>query len=73
MAIFGIVSLRAGVFPRSISVTIIVAGIGAGIPIAGAYLYASLVFGFAIGWLGVWLMQPSGVHVATAKAAAAKS
>ena len=58
-AAFGVASLRAGVFPRSISATILIAGVGAGIPIAGAYLYASLVFGFAIGWLGVWLTRPS--------------
>ena len=68
-AMFGIASLRAGVFPRSISATILVAGIGAGIPIAGAYLYASLVFGLAIAWLGVWLRRANDARTPAVGAA----
>jgi hypothetical protein len=68
--LFGAASLRARVFPRVISATILVGGLLAGIPIAGAYLYGSLVFGLAIASLGLWLMRPTTVHRETAQATA---
>jgi hypothetical protein len=68
--IFGAASLRARVFPRAISVAILVGGLLAGIPIAGAYLYGSLIFGLAIASLGLWLMRPTTVHRETAQTTA---
>jgi hypothetical protein len=67
-ALFGAASVRARVFPRSISVAILVGGVLAGIPIAGGYLYGSLIFGVALVSLGVWLMRPasSGAKIAAA-------
>jgi hypothetical protein len=56
-ALFGAASIRARVFPRAISALILVGGILAGIPIAGAYLYGSLIFGIAIVSLGAWLLR----------------
>ena len=70
-ALFGAASLRAGVFPRVLSGTIVVAGVLSGIPIAGAYLYGSLVFGVAIAAIGVGLMRPVPVHSETGQVAAA--
>jgi len=61
-ALFGAASLRARVFPRAISATILISGIAAGVPIAGAYLYASLVFGLTFVGLGVWLLRPSAAR-----------
>jgi hypothetical protein len=49
-------------------VAILVGGVLAGIPIAGGYLYGSLIFGVALVSLGVWLMRPasSGAKIAAA-------
>jgi hypothetical protein len=58
-ALFGAASIRARVFPRVLSVAILIGGILAGIPITGAYLYGSLIFGLAIASLGVWLLKPA--------------
>jgi hypothetical protein len=69
--LFGTASIRARVFPRAISVAIIVTGLLAGIPIAGAYLYGSLAFGLALVGLGVWLLRPTTVQSAAARVAAA--
>lgn len=60
-ALFGAASIRARVFPRAISAAILIGGVLAGIPIMGAYLYGSLVFGLAIVSLGVWLLRPASV------------
>jgi hypothetical protein len=68
--LFGAASLRARVFPRAISAAILVAGLVAGVPIAGAYLYGGLAFGLAIGSLGLWLMRPTTVHQEAARVAA---
>jgi hypothetical protein len=57
--LFGAASIRAAVFPRAISAAILVTGLVAGIPIAGAYLFGSLAFGLALIWLGGWLMGPA--------------
>jgi hypothetical protein len=57
-AVFGVASLRAGVFPRNASVAILAGGVLAGVPVAGAYLYGSLIFGTALIALGAWLLKP---------------
>ena len=71
-ALFGAASVRARVFPRSISLAILIGGVLAGIPIAGGYLYGSLLFGFAIASLGVWLMKPASVGSAASQAVTAE-
>jgi hypothetical protein len=58
-ALFGLASIRARVFPRTISVAILAGGVLAGVPVAGAYLYGSLVFGAALIALGAWLLRPA--------------
>jgi hypothetical protein len=58
-AMFGLASIRAGVFPRTISVAILAGGVLAGVPIAGGYLYGSVIFGAALIALGVWLLRPA--------------
>jgi hypothetical protein len=60
-ALFGAASIRARVFPRAISVAILIGGVLAGIPIGGAYLYGSLIFGLAIASLGVWFLNSASV------------
>jgi hypothetical protein len=53
-ALFGIASLRAGVFPRTICVAIVIGGLlgwGALLPPWG------LGLGLAMAWLGVWLIR----------------
>jgi hypothetical protein len=60
-ALFGAASIRARVFPRWISAAILIGGVLAGIPIGGAYLYGSLLFGLAIVSLGVWVLRPAPV------------
>ena len=70
-ALFGAASVRARVFPRAISVAILVGGVLAGIPIAGGYLYGSLIFGLAIASLGVWLVRPASVGSEATQAVAA--
>jgi type IV secretory pathway TrbD component len=57
------------VFPRAISGAILVTGLLAGIPIAGAYLYGSLAFGLAIAGLGLWLLRPTTAQRETAQVA----
>lgn len=68
--LFGAASIRGGVFPRAISAAILVTGLVAGIPIAGAYLYGSLAFGLAIAWLGIWLVRPERLRKVSAQASA---
>ena len=72
-ALFGAASLRARVFPRSISLGILVGGVLAGIPIAGAYLYGSLLFGVAIAALGVWLARAATVGTEAPQAVMAEA
>lgn len=55
--IFGAATVRAGVFPARISLSILAGGVLSGIPIAGAYLYGSVIFGLALCWLGVWMLR----------------
>jgi hypothetical protein len=69
-ALFGAASIHARVFPRAISVAILIGGVLAGIPIGGAYLYGSLIFGLALVSLGVWLLKPASVGSKAAQAVA---
>lgn len=55
--LFGAASLRARVFPTSISVAILVGGLLSGIPIGFAYLTGGIILGLAVAWLGVWLAK----------------
>jgi hypothetical protein len=55
--LFGAASLRARVFPTTISAAILLGGLLSGIPIGLAYLSGGVILGIAIGWLGVWLMR----------------
>jgi hypothetical protein len=58
---YGAASTRARVIPRGISITIIVAGLMSGVPIAIVYLSGGVVHGLAFVWLGAWMLkqQPS--------------
>ena len=49
---YGAASTRARVIPRSISITIIVAGLMSGVPIGIVYLSGGVVQGLAFVWLG---------------------
>jgi hypothetical protein len=59
LILFGVASLKAGVFPAAISIGIVAAGLLSGLPIAGAYLYGHVVLGLTLVWLGVWLTRTS--------------
>src|SRR3954463_14759422 len=52
---YGVASIRAGVIPRNISITILVGGFMSGVPIAFPYLSGGVVLGLAFVWLGVWM------------------
>lgn len=58
--LFGLASLRARVFPASISVAIAAGGLLSGIPIGIAYLSGGAVLGLAFVALGVWMTGRSG-------------
>jgi hypothetical protein len=60
-AVFAAAGIRARVFPAAISATILVSAVLASIPIAGAYLVGSLLFGAALCWLGAWLIRSAGL------------
>lgn len=55
--LFGAMSIRAAVFPRALSISLLAFGVLAAIPIAGAYLYASLALGLVLMILGGWLVR----------------
>ena len=57
--LFGIASMRARVFPGSVSIAIVIAGILSGVPIGLAYLSGGVILGIAFVGLGVSLMQTS--------------
>ena len=59
LILFGVASLKAGVFPAAISIGIIAGGLLSGLPIAGAYLYGHVVLGLTLLWLGVWMTRTS--------------
>ena len=58
---YGAASTRARVIPRSISITIIVAGFMSGVPTWFVYLPGGVVHGLAFVWLGVWMMRAATV------------
>jgi hypothetical protein len=62
--LFAVASLRAGVFPKAISATILIGGLVSGLPINGAYLLGNVILGLGIGWLGIWIMSPQAAPAA---------
>ena len=58
---YGVASTRAGVIPRGISITIIVAGLMSGVPIGIVYLPGGVVLGLAFVWLGIWMLRAATV------------
>ena len=68
--LFGIASMRAHVFPGSVSIAIVIAGILSGVPIGLAYLSGGVVLGIAFVALGVSLMQTSSSEGGVAASAA---
>jgi len=58
---YGAASTRAGVIPRGISITIIVAGLMSGVPTWFVYLPGGVVHGLAFVWLGVWMLRAATV------------
>lgn len=57
--LFGVASLRAGVFPAAISIGIVAGGLLSGLPISGAYLYGHVLLGVTLVCLGAWMMRTS--------------
>ena len=55
--LYGVASARARVVPRSISITILVAGLMSGVPIGLVYLSGGVVHGLAFVWLGAWMLS----------------
>jgi hypothetical protein len=55
--LFGIASIRAGVFPAAISIGIALSGLLSGVPISGAYLFGHVLLGLALISLGVWMLR----------------
>ena len=68
--LFGIASMRARVFPGSVSIAIVIAGILSGVPIGLAYLSGGVILGIAFVALGVSLMQTSSSEGGVAATAA---
>lgn len=54
--LFAVASLRARVYPRAISIAILVGGLLSGVPIF-VYLPGGLIHGLAFMWLGAWMMK----------------
>jgi hypothetical protein len=54
--LYGVASLRAGVYPVGVSVTILTGGLLSGVPIGIVYLSGGVVLGLGIAWLGAWLV-----------------
>ncbi len=67
--LYGAASTRARVIPRSISITILVAGLMSGVPIGIFYLSGGVVHGMAFVWLGVWMLRAARVARASDAAA----
>lgn len=57
LVLFGVASLRAGIFPAPVSMGIIAGGVLSGLPIAGAYLYGHVLLGLILLWLGAWMTR----------------
>jgi len=58
---YGVASTRARAIPRSISITILVAGLLSGVPIGIVYLSGGMVHGLAFVWLGAWMLKAATV------------
>jgi len=58
---YGVASIRARVIPRSISITILVAGLMSGVPLGIVYLSGGVVHGLAFVWLGAWMLRAATV------------
>ncbi len=54
---FGVISLRARVFPVAVSIAILAGGVLAGVPIGVVYLGGEVLLGLAIMWLGAWMLR----------------
>jgi hypothetical protein len=54
---FGIASLRASIYPMSISVGLVIGGLLSGIAISGAYLVGGAMLGLVVMWLGYWVTR----------------
>jgi hypothetical protein len=63
---YGAASTRARVIPRSISITILVAGLMSGVPLGIVYLPGGVVHGLAFVWLGTWMLRAARVSEAAA-------
>ena len=55
--LFGVASLRAHVYPRAISIAILVGGLLSSVPIGPVYLPGGVIHGLAFVWLGAWMMR----------------
>ena len=55
--LYGIASVRAGVFPAAISWAIAVGGLVSAVPIGVVYLAGNVVLGLALVALGIWLVR----------------
>ena len=58
---YGAASTRARVIPRSISITILVAGLMSGVPLGPVYLSGGVVHGLAVVWLGAWMLKAANL------------
>ena len=58
---YGAASIRARVIPRSISITILVAGLLSGVPVGIVYLSGGILLGLVFVWLGVWMLRAGAV------------
>jgi hypothetical protein len=57
--LFGVASVRAHVFPGSISIAMLIGGLLSGVPIGLAYLSGGVILGLAFLTLGVWMLRSS--------------
>ena len=55
--LFGIASLRAHIYPRAISIAILVGGLLSGLPFGFTYLPGGVIHGLAFVWLGAWMVR----------------
>ena len=55
--LYGIASVRAGVFPAAISWTIAAGGLVSAVPIGVAYFSGNVLLGLALVALGIWLIR----------------
>lgn len=63
-ALYGIASVRAGVFPAAVSWAIVAGGVLSGVPIGIVYLPGSVILGLAYVALGAWMLRPGNARTA---------